>query len=67
MIVSVLIANPENFAFIAFLVFKLFSCKKFVYKQKRQKNCLEVGYFLRNKQTFVNILNAKSSGCTSNT
>ena len=67
MIASVLITNPENFAFIAFLVFKLFSRKKFVYKQKRQKNCLEVGYFLRNKQIFVNILNVKSSGYTSNT
>ena len=67
MIASVLITNPENFAFIAFLVFKLFSCKKFVYKQKRQKNCLEVGYFLRNKQIFVNILNVKPSGYTSNT
>ena len=45
MIASVLITNPENFAFIAFLVFKLFSCKEFVYEQKRQKKCLEVGYF----------------------
>ena len=46
MIASVLITSTENFAFIAFLVFKLFSRKNFVYKQKRQKNCLEVGYFL---------------------
>ena len=60
MIASVLITNPEIFAFIAFLVFKLFSRKKFVYKQKRQKNCLEVRYFLR-KNIFVNILNVKSS------
>ena len=44
MIGSVLITNPENFTFIAFLVFKLFSRKKFVYKQKRQKNCLEVEF-----------------------
>ena len=38
MAASVLIANPENFVFIAFLVFKVFSRKKYVYKQKRQKN-----------------------------
>ena len=67
MIGSVLITNPENFTFIAFLVFKLFSRKEFVYKQKRQKSCLEVYYFLRNNQIFVNILNVKSSGYTSNT
>ena len=55
MIGSVLITNPENFTFIAFLVFKLFSRKEFAYKQKRQKSCLEVDYFLRNNQIFVNI------------
>ena len=33
MIASVLIANPENFEFIEFLVFKSFN---------RKKNCLEV-------------------------
>ena len=53
MIVLKQITNTKIFAFIAFLVFKLLS-GKFIYKiEKKNRNGLKIGYFLRNNKFSV--------------
>ena len=50
MIVSTQITNTEIFAFIAVLVFKLFSRKILFINRKHNRNCQKVDYFLRKQQ-----------------
>ena len=53
MIVLKQITNTKIFAFIAFLVFKVLS-GKFIYKiEKKNRNGLKIGYFLRNNKFSV--------------
>ena len=64
----------EIFAFIAVLIFKLLSCKILFVNKEDNRNCYEVGYFLRKEQTsrvnycrIINSWNAKLSGYVCNT
>ena len=48
MIASTQITNTETFAFVAVLVFKLLTRKVLFINRKDNRNCLKIGYFLRN-------------------
>ena len=50
MAASTQVAITEIFAFIAVLVFKLFSCKVLFMNRKDNRNCQEVGYFFKKLQ-----------------
>ena len=69
MIASTQITNTEIFAFIAVLVFELLSHKFLFINIKNNRNCLNVGYFLRKQQIsrvsyckIINSQNVKFSG-----
>ena len=47
MITSTQIRNPEIFAFVAVLVFKLLSLEILFINRKDNRDCYKVGYFLR--------------------
>ena len=59
------ITNPKCFAFIVFLVFKLFSHKIIVYKQKRQEKVLKSRLLFKRIKSFMGALqqNYKSLKC----
>ena len=53
MITSTQIANTEIFAFIAVLVFKLFSRKVSLINRKDNRNCQKVDYFFKKIANFM--------------